>query len=61
MAELLDDFLLVSDDDIRHAIGLLVEKCHTLAEGAGAAGFGRGGETPGPPQGQEGFHHRQRG
>ena len=37
MAELLDDFLLVSDDDIRHAIGLLVEKSHTLAEGAGAA------------------------
>ena len=37
MAELLDDFVLVSDDDIRHAIGLLVEKAHTLAEGAGAA------------------------
>ena len=37
MAELLDDLLLVSDDDIRHAIGLLVEKSHTLAEGAGAA------------------------
>lgn len=36
MAELLDDFLLVSDDDIRFAIGLLVEKAHTLAEGAGA-------------------------
>lgn len=36
MADLLDDFLLVSDDDIRHAIGLLVEKAHTLAEGAGA-------------------------
>ena len=37
MADLLDDFLLVSDDDIRHAIGLLVEKAHTLAEPAGAA------------------------
>ena len=36
MADLLDDFLLVSDDDIRHAIGLLVEKAHTLAEPAGA-------------------------
>ena len=36
MAELLDDFLLVSDDDIRRAIGLLVEKAHTLAEPAGA-------------------------
>jgi len=33
----LDDFVLVSDDDIRRAIGLLVEKAHTLAEGAGAA------------------------
>ena len=36
MADLLDDFLLVSDDDIRGAIGLLVEKAHTLAEPAGA-------------------------
>ena len=34
--DLLDDFLLVSDDDIRRAIGTLVEKAHTLAEGAGA-------------------------
>jgi len=29
--------VLVSDDDIRRAIGLLIEKAHTLAEGAGAA------------------------
>ncbi len=36
MAESLDDFLLVSDNDIRRAIGLLVEKAHTLAEPAGA-------------------------
>ena len=36
MADLLDDFLLASDDDIRRAIGLLVEKAHTLAEPAGA-------------------------
>ncbi len=36
IAELLDDFLLVTDDDIRYAIGLLVEKAHTLAEAAGA-------------------------
>ena len=34
--DLLDDFLLVSDEDIRRAIGTLVEKAHTLAEGAGA-------------------------
>ncbi|MSQ07554.1 MAG: threonine/serine dehydratase [Dehalococcoidia bacterium] len=33
----LDDFVLVSDDEIRQAIGLLIEKAHTLAEGAGAA------------------------
>ena len=33
----LDDFVLVSDDEIRKAMGLLVEKAHTLAEGAGAA------------------------
>ena len=33
----LDDFVLVSDDEIRTAMGLLVEKAHTLAEGAGAA------------------------
>ena len=35
--ELLDDFLLVNDDEIFQAIALLVEKAHTLAEGAGAA------------------------
>ena len=32
----LHDFLLVSDDDIKRAVALLVEKAHTLAEGAGA-------------------------
>ena len=32
----LDDFVLVSDDEIRWAVGLLIEKAHTLAEGAGA-------------------------
>ena len=36
MADLLDDFLLVNDNDIRRAIGVLVEKAHTLAEPAGA-------------------------
>lgn len=34
---LLDDFVLVSDREIRQAIGLLIEKAHTMAEGAGAA------------------------
>ncbi len=33
----LQDFLLVSDDDIDHAARLLASHAHTLAEGAGAA------------------------
>ena len=37
MRDLLDDFVLVSDDEIRDAIRLYVEKAHTIAEGAGAA------------------------
>ena len=36
LKEHLADFVLVSDDDIRRAIGLLIEKAHTMAEGAGA-------------------------
>ena len=35
--DLLDDFLMASDDGILQAIAILVEKAHTLAEGAGAA------------------------
>lgn len=35
--EHLDDFVLVSDDEIKHAILVLLERAHTLAEGAGAA------------------------
>jgi threonine dehydratase len=35
--DLLDDFVLVGDDEIRAAIRLLLTKAHTLAEGAGAA------------------------
>ncbi len=35
--DLLDDFLLVSDDEIGHAIGVLLDKAHTLSEDAGAA------------------------
>jgi len=35
--DMLDDFVLVSDDEIRRAIVLMVEKAHTLAEGAGAS------------------------
>jgi len=33
----LSDFILVSDDEIKRAIVLLLEKTHNLAEGAGAA------------------------
>jgi threonine dehydratase len=36
--DLLDDFILVTDDELRHTVGLLVEKAHTLAEPAGVAG-----------------------
>lgn len=32
-----DTFILVSEDEMRHAIKLYVEHCHTVAEGAGAA------------------------
>jgi threonine dehydratase len=35
--QLLDDFVLVSDDEILRAIYWMVERAHTLAEGAGAA------------------------
>ncbi|MBM3292025.1 threonine/serine dehydratase [Candidatus Bathyarchaeota archaeon] len=33
----LDDFVLVSEDEMKAAIKLYVEKAHTIAEGAGAA------------------------
>jgi len=32
-----DDFRLVSEEELRSAIKLYVEKAHTIAEGAGAA------------------------
>jgi threonine dehydratase len=35
--DLLDDFVLVGDDEMRAAVRLLIEKAHTLTEGAGAA------------------------
>jgi threonine dehydratase len=37
MRELLDDFILVSEEEIKQAVRLYQEKAHTLAEGAGAA------------------------
>lgn len=35
--EMLDDFILVSDNEIRRAIVIYLDKAHALAEGAGAA------------------------
>jgi threonine dehydratase len=37
LRDLVDDFVLVSEEEIRDAIRLYVEKTHTIAEGAGAA------------------------
>jgi threonine dehydratase len=37
LRELLDDFVLVSDEKILQAVALMIEKTHNLAEGAGAA------------------------
>jgi threonine dehydratase len=37
MREHLDDFLLVSDDELLDAVGLMIEKTRTLVEPAGAA------------------------
>ena len=36
----LDDFILVSDDEIRAATRLMIEKTRNLVEGASAAGLG---------------------
>ena len=35
--DLLDDFILVDDDEMKEAIGILIDSAHTLAEAAGAA------------------------
>ncbi|MFQ5875617.1 MAG: threonine/serine dehydratase [Dehalococcoidia bacterium] len=37
LRDLLDDYLLVSEEELKAAIVALLEKAHTLAEGAGAA------------------------
>ncbi|MFQ6053219.1 MAG: pyridoxal-phosphate dependent enzyme, partial [Candidatus Bathyarchaeia archaeon] len=42
MRDQIDDFVLVSEDEIRDAIRLYVEKAHTIAEGAGAASLAAG-------------------
>ena len=35
--QLLDDFMLIRDDEILQAVAWMIERAHTLAEGAGAA------------------------
>ena len=42
MRDLLDDFVLVSEEEIKAAIRLYVDKAHTIAEGAGAASLAAG-------------------
>ena len=37
MWEMLDDFVLVSEEELREAIRQYLARAHTLAEGAGAA------------------------
>jgi threonine dehydratase len=37
MRSLMDDALLVSEDDMRVAAGMILQHTHNLAEGAGAA------------------------
>jgi threonine dehydratase len=37
MRELVDDIVLVSEDELKQAVVLLLEKAHTIVEGAGAA------------------------
>jgi len=42
MRSLIDDFILVSEDEMSDAVRLYVEKAHTIAEGAGAASLAAG-------------------
>lgn len=42
LRRLLDDFVLVSDDDIRNAVRSLLERTRTVVEGAGAAPLAAG-------------------
>ncbi len=42
LRELVDDFVLVSEDEIKEAVRLYVEKAHTIAEGAGASPLAAG-------------------
>jgi threonine dehydratase len=42
LRSLIDDFVLVSEEEMRHAIKLYLEHCHTVAEGAGASSLAAG-------------------
>lgn len=53
MRHRLDDFVLVSDDDIRRAVAMLVEKAHTLSEGAGATALAGAVKRPDLIQGKK--------
>ncbi len=52
MRHRLDDFVLVSEDDIRRAVAMLIEQAHTLAEGAGATALAGAVRRPDLVQGK---------
>lgn len=52
MQDLIDDIVLVSEDELKQAIVLLLEKAHTVAEGAGAASTAAAIKLQGSLQGQ---------
>ena len=54
MRELVDDIVLVSEDELKHAIILLLEKAHTVAEGARGSVRRCGHQAQRPPTGPEG-------
>ena len=53
MRHRLHDFVLVSDDDVRRAVAMLVDKAHTLAEGAGATALAGAVRRPELVQGKK--------
>ncbi len=52
MRRLLDDFVLVSDDEIDAATALMIEKTRTLVEAAGAAALAGAIKQKGQLQGR---------
>ena len=44
--DLVDEVITVTEEEMRRAIILLLEKTHNLAEGAGAAGLAGRGQAP---------------